>query len=179
MYALSLSLSLSLSDEVWRNQGVGNEKLFLTEFKQRLISSYKQDWLNSIQSNQRYSFYSTFKSSLSLTPYLLQLKHLKARSFLIRLRLGVSPLRIHKFRFTQSTCDRRYDCPFCRFHTETEVHFILTCPRYQDIRESYIAKKYFTRPSSFKLALLLANTNCNVQTRLAIYVYKAFQMRNL
>ena len=71
-----------------------------------------------------------------------------------------------------------YSCPFCKSDVETEVHFILVCPKYAEIREQYIPKKYFTSPSSFKLALLLATTSKVLLLRLATYIMKAFTVRN-
>ena len=47
--------------EVWVNQGVGNEKAFLKEFKERVLSLYRQDWENNLRTKERYSVYSTFK----------------------------------------------------------------------------------------------------------------------
>ena len=35
-------------NHVWENQGVGDEKTFLKEFKNRLITEYKQEWSDSI-----------------------------------------------------------------------------------------------------------------------------------
>ena len=141
--------------DVWVNQVVGDERTFLKEFKERVISLYRQEWDNSIRAKERITFYSSFKSSLSLAPYLNEQKHIKARNFLIRLRLGVSPLRTHKLRYCKDATPVDYFCPFCKSDVETEVHFILVCPKYAEIREQYIPEKYFTSPSSFKLALLL------------------------
>ena len=77
-------------DEVWKNQGVGDEFFFLKGFKDRQLTLYKQEWATNLRTNDRFS-YSTFKSNLSLSPYLNDLKHVKDRHFLIRIRLGVSP----------------------------------------------------------------------------------------
>ena len=91
--------------------------------------------------NQRtFTVYSTFKSSLSMAPYLNELKHIKARNFLIRLRLGESPLRTHKPRYRKDATPVDYFCPFCKSDVETEIHFILVCPKYAEIREQYIPK---------------------------------------
>ena len=129
--------------------------------------------------NQRtFTVYSTFKSSLSMAPYLNELKHIKARNFLITLRLGVSPLRTHKSRYRKDATPVDYFCPFFKSDVETEIHFILVCPKYAEIREQYIPKKYLTSPSSFKLALLLATASKVLLLRLAIYVMKAFTIRS-
>ena len=67
--------------DVWVNQGVGDGKAFLKEFKELL---YKQEWDNSFRTKKRFAVYSTFKSSLSLALYLNEQKHIKARNFLTR-----------------------------------------------------------------------------------------------
>ena len=64
--------------EVWVNQGVENETAFLQEFRERVLSLYRQDWENNLRTKERYSVYSTFKSSLSLSAYLNELLHAKA-----------------------------------------------------------------------------------------------------
>ena len=97
---------------------------------------------------------------------------------MIRLRLGVSPLRTHKLRYHKDVTPVDYSCPFCESDVETEVHFILVCPKYAETRQQYVPKKYFTGPSSFKLALLLTTTSKLVLLLLAIYIMKAFSIRN-
>ena len=92
-------------DDVWVNQGVGDEKAFLKEFKERILSLYRQEWDNSIRTKERFTFYGTLKSSLSLAPYLNELKHIKARNFLIRLTRCVAT------KDTQTTLSLRcYTC---------------------------------------------------------------------
>ena len=164
--------------DVWVNQGVGNEKAFLKEFKERVLSLYRQDWENNLRTKERYSVYSTFMSSLSLSAYPNELKHVKARNFLIRLRLSVSPLRARKLRYRKDVTPVDYFCPLCVGNAETEVYFIRVCPAYAEITEQYIPRKYFNCPSSFKLALLLATTSKFLLIRLATYLMKAFTIRN-
>ena len=98
---------------------------------------------------------------------------------MIRLRLGVSPLRTHKLQYHKNATPADYSCPFCKNDVETKVNFILVCPKYAEIREQYIHKKYFTSPSSIKLALLLATTSKVLLLRLAVYIMKAFAIRNV
>ena len=150
--------------DVWVNEGVGDEKAFLKEFKERVLSLYRQEWDNGIRTKERFTVYNTFKSSLPLALYLNELKHIKARNFLIRLRLC----------YHKDVTPVDYSCPFCKSDVETEVHFILVCPKDEEIREQYIPKKYFTSPSSFKLVFLLATASKVLLLRLAIYIMKAF-----
>ena len=164
--------------EVWVNQGVGDEKAFLREFKERLLISYEGEWRNKLRTNERYSFYSTFKSTLSLSSYLSELNHVKARNLLIRIRLGVSQLKTHRFRFANNSSTSKFACPFCSDERESEIHFVLKCPAYDEIRAQYIPRKYYNCPTLFKLTHLLASENKTMLLRLANYVSKAFQVRN-
>ena len=85
--------------------------------------------------------------------FLHDLKHIKARNCLLRIRLGVSQLRSHWFRFARNA-EADLACPFCNYETESEVHFILSCPMYNDLRDKYIPRKYVRCPSLFKLSML-------------------------
>ena len=159
---------------VWENQSVGDKKLFIKELKHRLILSYHQEWTQSIQSNERYAFYGTFKSSISHSVYLDNVLHIKARNCLIRIRLGVSQLNTHKLRYKRNA-DMR--CPACKSEIESEVHFVLKCPYYDRLRHEYIPKKYFKTPSLFKATLLFASENKSIMLNLSTYLYKALEMR--
>jgi len=165
-------------DEVWENQGVGDERVFLRVFKEKLISSYKQTWLENVQGSERFSLYRTFKSTLSLSNYLIDLKHIKARNLLIRLRLGVSPLKVHRLRFNLNATAADLSCPFCFGSVEDEVHFVLVCPRYAELREYYIPRKYTRIPSLFKLTMLFSNTSRPLLLRFSTFIMKAFSVRD-
>ena len=164
--------------DVWENQGVGDEKIFLKVFKERLLNCYKQEWFADVTTKERFSLYCTFKSDLSLSSYLTELKHIKARNLFIRLRLGVSQLKPHKLRFAPRSACADLSCPFCKNVVESEIHFILICPQYLELREQYIPKKYYNCPSQFKLTHLFASTNKSLLLNLALYIFKAFQIRN-
>ncbi len=42
---------------------------------------------------------------------------------------------------------------------DNEVHFVLCCPSFDDLRYEFIEPKYFNNPCEFRLALLLATQN--------------------
>ena len=42
---------------------------------------------------------------------------------------------------------------------DTEVHFVLCCPSFDDLRYEFIEPKCFNNPCEFRLALLLATQN--------------------
>lgn len=159
---------------VWENQGVCDIPKFLSEFKQRLIDCYLQEWNSSTATKDRFLFYSTFKPSYGLSSYLTVFKNAIFRKFLTRLRLGVSALKPHRFRYSKS--ELKHDCPFCKDTYESELHFVLICPKYKTLRELYIPAKFYTRPNAFSLVLLLSNIRYT--TPLSVYLSKAFELRN-
>ena len=118
-------------------------------------------------------FFPSFKQTRGLSQYLLTVKNVAQKRNLVRLRLGLSFLKPHRLRFSKTT-QENFDCPFCEDTYESEIHFLLVCPKYSVLRERYIPAKLYTRPSAYKMALLLADTR---HTTVAIYVSKAFALR--
>ena len=115
-----------------------------------------------------------FKGSSCLLPnFLFAIKKEVLRKYLVRFRLGVSPLKTHRLRYSQKTPDI-FTCPFCDTN-ESEIHFLLVCPKYKTLRETYFPSKFYNRPSAFKVAILLADTRLSFP--LAIYISKAFELR--
>jgi hypothetical protein len=164
-------------DDVWLNQGVGDVKKFLAAFKERLILEYSQEWSEILTGNERYTLYSTYKSTLSISSILCELRHVQARNCLIRVRLGVSQLNTHRLRFARNVNETDLSCPFCKDTVESEIHFILVCPKYADIRVKYLPKKFFNCPSMFKLSMLFATENKSLMLRFSKYLLEAFQLR--
>ena len=158
---------------VWENQGVQDVTKFLNEFKQRLIDCFVQGWHSEITSNDRYMFYSSLKEIPTHSPYLIQLKHWSLRKVLTRFRLGVSGLQTHRYRYSKNVS---LDCPFCKHTQESEVHFMLICPMYTELREKYIHRKYRRDPSLFKLTLLLCSDKCVKDV--ALFLTEAFKVRS-
>ncbi len=113
------------------NQGVCNTKRFLCEFRQRLIDCWLQEWYSAMASKDRLVFYCTFLKSHSLADYLFTVKKAVLRKHLVRFRLGVSPLKTHRLRYSEETPDI-FTCPFCDTN-ESEIHFLLVCPKYKTL----------------------------------------------
>ena len=84
-----------------------------------------------------------------------------------------TPLKTHRLRYSERTPDI-FTCPFCDTN-ESEIHFLLVCPKYKTLRQTYLPAKFYNRPSAFKVAILLADTRLSFP--LAIYISKAFQLR--
>ena len=74
--------------------------------------------------------------------------------------------------------DQRY-CFNCDNVVENEYHFLLICPFYNDIRSTYINRKYYSPPSLHKFHMLMSTKNENLIKNLAMYVYYAMKLRKL
>ena len=164
---------------VWENQGVGDISSFISEFKNRLIDSYTVEWKEKLSTREYFTFYSSIKHSLTLSHYLLHVNHVQARSALARFRMGMSELRSRSLRYNSPLPNTPVNCPSCTDVIENEVHFLLVCPLYSDIRHQYIPEKFTRRPSLAKLSILLASVNQNLCANVALFIYHAFKARSL
>ena len=122
--------------DVWLNQGVTNVKLFLLEFKQRLIDIYLQDWTASIRDKERYVLYSSIHGGFGNVDYLNNVNVFCLRVALTQIRLGVLPLRNNTERFSERP-DSRF-CLFCKNVNEDEHHFLYVCPLYSGLRTKFL-----------------------------------------
>ena len=64
-------------------------------------------------------------------------------------------------------------CTTCRV-LEDEYHFVIECSRYVDLRNNYIAKYYWKKPSMYKCVELINSTNMNCLRKLSLFIYHAF-----
>ena len=113
-------------------------------------------------SKDRLAFYSSFKTSHSLADYLFTVKKAVLRKHLVRFRQGVSPLKTHRLRYSERTPDI-FTCPFCDTN-ESEIHFLLVCPKYKTLSETYLPAKFYKRPSAVKVAVLLQDYPFHLQS---------------
>ena len=70
-------------------------------------------------------------------------------------------------------------CRLCSLDdVEDEYHFILVCPRFNDLRQIYIRRYYHRRPSVYKLIELFQSHNLNCLCNLAKYLIQSTQVRD-
>ena len=161
---------------VWHNQGVGCITSFLKSFKQRIIDCRWQDWEEHVNTSDRFHIYRSLKYNHEVEPYLKLGMHVVVKNCLAKLRFGISPLLIHSERYKKNP---NVKCPVCFLSDEDEVHFILKCSAYHDLRAKYIPQKYFTFPCLNRLNILLASTHETTMRNLCIYLHHAFRRREV
>ena len=137
-YKLKNMLDKGGYSNVWLDQRVENINSFFKGFKQRLIDMYWQDWHSKLMERDRFSIYRTFKEDHNCEEYLKMITVTKFRRIFTRTRLGIIDLNENK-KFLNPLISRK--CPFCETN-ETELHFILFCPTYTQLRDKYITKHW-------------------------------------
>jgi hypothetical protein len=164
---------------VWLNQGVGSVRVFLKTLKQRLIDMRWQEWTGHIEDSERFKTFRMCGSMNHKLPVYLNMNIDKYLKFnMTKFRFGVSDIAVHyaKYRFYGNV---NLLCPVCLEAEENEIHFILVCPFYQNIRKELIPAKFTRSPNAFKLLLLFSSRNENLILKLCVYMYKAFKMREI
>ena len=164
--------------EVWLNQGVGNEKLFISIFNQRLQDNFRQDWqsrLNDSPKSRLYCLFSNFGCQRYLT---IDIEN-KYKIALTKLRVSSHTLEIEKGRYKKPnpTPVNERKCQECNI-VEDEFHFLFECKLYEHLRLSYIKPYYWKRPNMIKLIELLKSESTNEIRKLAKYIFKAFEIKN-
>ena len=143
---------------VWMCKKVGSEKLFVRQMKERLIDCYKQHWHTEICNNQHMVFYSSFMSQIQPERSLNNKCFERSlRNALIKLRLGVSQINCHRYKFSPNKT--LLNCPFCATEEENEFHILFVCPIYEDLRLNTIPSKFMSKRNKNTLSILIASSS--------------------
>lgn len=161
---------------VWLNQGVGDEKMFLLEFKDRLISCFKQNWHSKLECNEKYSWFLSFKDSFQLETYLQTAMNKWHRSIFARFRSRTLGLRANKLWFKKDNDNR--NCLFCteQMYVEDETHFVFHCKAYDHIRK-YYSIFYTTAATYSDVSRLLCSQDTRCILSLAKFIAEAYKLR--
>ena len=153
----------------------------MRSFRRRLCDCFLQEWSAKIIDNTRFAFYSSFKNDLQCERYLGTIEIKKFRDVFIRFRLGNNELRSNTY--PTSSQGIMENCPFCSY-PENEIHFMLFCTAYADVREKYISQYLqrfssgCTQRTSWSTVTFLVNGRGTEKTRnVAMFIYYSFQIR--
>ena len=146
---------------------------------EKLSDQFHQTALANLKNSSKLKLYSHLKTDIGVEKYLFNLPNFKHRQALTKLRLSSHRLQIEIDRHTSG--DNRIPqedriCPLCHNGVEDEVHFLLKCPIYKNIRK-HIHGQLLDSPSlpDFEQAVhLLLQSDLRM---LAKFVYEAFTTR--
>ena len=163
--------------EVWYNPHLIHKEKFLAILKRRLIDNFIVDLRAGLNHSTSMSLFREIRETFDLSSYLLKLQNRKQRNAITKLRLSSHSLYIETGRHTGVARENR-KCILCNKNDlEDEFHFVLKCPLYQELRTTYIKRYYTNNPSMYKFLELL-NSKGKCLKNLALYIIKAFEVRN-
>ena len=157
---------------VWQQQNAGMVPGFLKSLKRRLMDIFIQDWRAKINTSVRCHTYRKFKADFVIEPYLENITITKFKYAFARLRLGANALKINT-NFTHQLPDTL--CPFCQ-EEENELHFLLHCKIYRDLREKYLTK-HMRDNRQYDLAFWLGTQNVYLMRDIAMFVHHGLLLR--
>ena len=125
--------------------------------KKVILNYVEKQWRNGIEKKAKLRTFRLFKTSLSLSPYLLTTGSYRGRMLMTTLRTGTNTLRIETGRWEHLEEKERI-CDQCDLkNVENELHMITQCPRYQNEREDLYSKIPQLSNSKWNLATLTFN----------------------
>ena len=117
-----------------------NMHISLTLAKERLCSNMCMSWKSEVEIVPKLRLYQIFKDNYHTEKYVIKVTNRKKRSILAQFRSGILPLSIETGRYQEIPIEYRL-CLFCnRNSIESEVHFLLHCSFYNDIRYEFFNK---------------------------------------
>ena len=155
---------------VWLHQGVGNVKLFLREFKQKLIDFFIQEWSGSIRDSNRFDSYRTFKTVFEKDKYISDMNERCFRVAISQFRFNELPLNNNLYRYSEVNQFKM--CPFCKNQIEDEHHFLIICSFYTDLRIRFLKDS-----ASLPMHVLFDASNDTLRYNLSRYIFHAIRMR--
>ena len=101
---------------------------------QRLSDLFHQNAFHQIGiASSKLRTYNLIKTNIGYENYLDEIQNLKHRNALTKLRLSNHNLMIEKGRHNKTEIENRF-CPFCLNLVEDEIHFLLICKTFREIR---------------------------------------------
>ena len=161
---------------VWERQSVVNERKFINSLVQRLKDQHIQQWFASIHRNSKLDAYIGFKTVYEHESYLHCVTIRKFRRILAQFRVSAHSFEIERGRYSGVARTDRI-CKICQSSTEDEYHFVFICDIYKDLRVKYLPREYIISPSVFKFNKLFSDSNEQIQTKLALFLYHAMERR--
>ena len=101
-----------------------------------MITVSNTKWLNIWYGSDKYNICRMFKRIRYKDPSLNVIDSNINRKTLTFLRIEVSSILINRSRFINNA--HQSTCPLCNKYEENEIHLLLHCPVYYDLRQKYL-----------------------------------------
>ena len=111
--------------------------IILTELKDLLEEQYKIKWRHTVESKPKLRTYVQVKDCFKTEDYVKYVNNRRERSIMAQFRCGILPLELETGRYRNVLVEERF-CFNCETLVESEEHFALFCPLYNEIRQILI-----------------------------------------
>ena len=161
--------------DVWMWQYVGNDRLFLSQFRQRLYDVYKQEWRIQISETSQHRLYMHIKQDFCFESY-LSIVNKELRIHISKLRLSSHLFLVERGRWV----NRRLNiedrlCALCNVR-EDEYHCMVECPRFVKERKNLLPVSLKNRPSMFEFINFIKCNEKNIMLgQLCLNVMKQYK----
>ena len=120
---------------------------FLKDMCEHIENINEETWLSIVnkesgkkkQGKNKLRTYNTFKQRFCSEPYVYMILPRSHRSAMAQFRCGTAPIRLETGRYEGLAVEARI-CPLCKNGVETELHVLLECPTYDEIRKDLFSK---------------------------------------
>jgi len=167
---------------VWEAQGLIEMDTFLNQFYQTMLDSEMQLWSNEVAQQSRLSTYIKFKCLFETEVYLSLDLPMWIRRKLSRFRISNHDLEIELGRHNQIPREKRL-CKICKDRhldvIESEIHFVLECEAYAQLRLKYIDERFCGQPLESNFINLFNSKNEEKISNLAFFLHAAFNVREV
>ena len=160
MYSVSQFLAANNFGQFSRiTEAIPSSRRFVTDFENNIYENFVNGWLARIDSNvgpsgrgrNKLRLYKTFKQNYVAENYCKLILPVSHRSAVSKFRCGVAPIRIETGRYEGLPEEPRL-CPFCNV-LENEIHVILNCKVYDDLRGALLAQAINFDPNFDSMSL--------------------------
>lgn len=158
---------LGMSD-VWIFQNPGNLNYFSRRVEQTLKDQFYQKWTSSLQNSSKGRNYALIKSNINIEPYLFTLPS-NLRNSITKFRLSNHKLPVETGRWSNIPLQER-TCILCDGNNiGDEIHYILRCTYFTELRKKYIPKRYLTGDTHIHFSQLFNSQNVNILKGLSMF----------
>jgi exonuclease III len=169
---------------VFHNPTAVNPKSFLPQLRQRMSDCSRQVWQTQIRENDKLAVYRQVKTQFQREPY-MDVLPTQQRKIFSKLRMSTHCLAIERGRHSTPKTPRHLRvCKFCHSNQiEDEEHFILSCSKYANERQSFLTQLSKLLKCSVKelklqnLVTILGSKNSSIISTTATFLHSIYRIR--
>lgn len=142
---------------IWEQHFVGNEREFLTLFKQRLEDQFIQKWREDVSNTSEFRLYKFIKDDFKFEPYLYFIKSKALRRALTSIRLSSHNFMVERGRWNKLQIGDR-KCSVCD-DVEDEFHCLVKCVTFKKFQMLYLPNCLKDNPNMYKFISWLKDSS--------------------